>query len=156
MHPPLLFRRAQGRDAQVLSAIAFAAKQHWGYPAEWMDQWRGELRLTSEYINAQPVYVAKQAGKIVGFFGLKLGADGQYLEHIWLRPACIGKGLGRALFVEAVGQARMAHVTELRIKSDPHAELFYLKMGAVRVGLESYELLGKIHREVPLLTYSIR
>jgi len=156
MNSPLLFRRAQVRDAKVLSGIAFAAKQHWGYPDEWMEQWRSELRLTSAHINAQPVYVAKQAGKIVGFFGLNLLEDEKYLEHLWLRPAWIGRGLGRALFVEAVRQARIARVPVLRIKSDPNAELFYLKMGAVRVGLERYQLHGKICREVPLLAYSIR
>ena len=140
----------------MLSAIAFAAKQYWGYPAEWMDQWKGELQLTSEYIKTQPVFIAKEAGKIVGFFGLNFLEGGSHLEHLWLRPACIGRGLGRALFEEAVRQARIAHGIELRIKSDPNAELFYLKMGAVRVGLEHYHLLGKIRREVPLLTYSIR
>ena len=140
----------------MLSEVAFAAKQHWGYPAEWMAQWRDELRLTPEYISAQPVYVAKQAGKIVGFFGLNLLGDGKHLEHLWLRPAYIGQGLGRALFIEAVRQARIARVTELRIKSDPNAESFYLRMGAVRVGLEKYRLLGKVRREVPLLAYFIR
>ncbi len=53
-------------------------------------------------------------------------------------------------------QARALGVSELRIKSDPAAEPFYLKMGAVRTGLEVYQLLGKIRREVPHLNYTIR
>ena len=135
--------------------IAFAAKQNWGYPAEWMAEWRGELTVTPEYIRNHPVFVAKKAGRIVGFFGLKSSKDGWHLEHLWLRPAYIGRGLGRALFVKAVQQARIEGVTELQIKSDPNAEQFYLKMGAVRTGQEKYLLLGRFRREVPLLSYSI-
>ena len=49
----------------------------------------------------------------------------------------------------------MTGVVELHIKSDPNAEAFYLKMGAVRTGQEVYMLLGKFRREVPLLVYPI-
>ena len=140
----------------MLSEVAFAAKQHWGYSVEWMEAWREELTATPEYLHAQPVYVATEEGRIAGFFGLKSAADGHHLEHLWLLPAFIGRGLGRALFGEAVQQARPAGATELRIKSDPNAEGFYLKMGAVRTGLEESLFLGRFRREVPLLVYSLR
>jgi GNAT superfamily N-acetyltransferase len=155
MNPTLLFRPACARDAKRLTAIAYAAKRHWGYPEAWMEAWRDELVVTPGYIRTHPVVLAKQSGRIVGFFGLLILNDEAALEHFWLRPDCIGRGLGRALFAEAVRMARSAGQTELRIKSDPNAEGFYLKMGAVRVGLEKTRLLGKIRRELPLLTFSI-
>ena len=155
MKPAPVFRRAVPAEAATLSAIAFAAKRFWGYPDEWMAAWRLDLEVTAAYLEAEPVMVADLEGDAVGFVGLSTEPDGRYLEHLWLRPAFIGRGLGRALFGEGVRLAREAGETELRIKSDPNAEPFYLKMGAVRTGSEKYLLLGKFPREVPWLTYTI-
>ena len=156
MIPPLLFRRAEVGEAALLTEIALAGKRHWGYPEEWMAEWRPDLTVTPGYIRSQPVPVAELEGDVVGFAGLSILEGHRYLEHLWLRPEHIGRGFGRALFQEAVRVAGAAGVTELRIKSDPNAEPFYLKMGAVRTGTEVYELLGKFRREVPLLSYSVR
>jgi GNAT superfamily N-acetyltransferase len=99
--------------------------------------------------------VAEVEGQAAGFLGL-WRADGHwFLEHLWVRPEWHGRGLGRALFGEAVRLAQATGATELRIKADPNAEPFYLKMGAVRTGSEVYELPGKIRREVPLLSYRL-
>jgi GNAT superfamily N-acetyltransferase len=152
MHAPLQFRRALIADAALLSGIARAAKQYWGYPPEWMEAWAEVLTITPEYLQAQPVCVAEQAGQAVGFFGLRGAEDGWHLEHLWVRPAFVRRGYGRELFTEARRLARQAGATELLIKSDPNAEAFYLRMGAVRTGQEVYLLLGRIRRELPELT----
>ncbi|MDI1250600.1 MAG: GNAT family N-acetyltransferase [Lacunisphaera sp.] len=150
-----LFRRARPSEAAVLTQIALTAKQSWGYPDEWMAEWRPDLTITPGYIGSLPVWVAEVEGTVAGFFGL-VPEDGQWhLEHLWVLPAFQARGLGRALFDEAVRQARGLGATELRIKSDPNAEPFYVKMGAVRTGLEVYDLLGKIRREVPQLSYGL-
>ena len=155
MIPPLLLRCGEARDAATLTAIALAAKQHWGYPDEWMAEWRPDLVVTPGYLLSQPVQMAELAGEVVGFAGLLRAEGSLYLEHLWLRPQHIGRGIGRTLFHEAVRMAREAGAAELRIKSDPNAEAFYLKMGAERTGLESYLLLGKFPREVPLLAFKL-
>jgi GNAT superfamily N-acetyltransferase len=155
MQPTPVFRRAQPQDAVALTQIALAAKQSWGYPDEWMAEWRADLTITPGYIGASPVWVAELEGTAAGFLGL-VRTDGHWhLEHLWVRPAWHGRGLGRALFNEAVRQARAVGATELHIKSDPNAEPFYLKMGAVRTGVEVYELLGKFRREVPQLRFRL-
>jgi GNAT superfamily N-acetyltransferase len=156
MNPALVFRRAQAGDAHLLTEIAFAGKKHWGYPAEWMEEWRFDLEVTPEYIRTQPIVVAELAGECLGFAGLSAGDDGRYLEHLWMRPKYIGQGFGRALFQAGLGLAREEGHRELRIKADPNAEPFYLKMGARRVSLEVYYLLGRIRREVPLLVCPVR
>jgi len=155
MKPTPVFRRARPGDAAALTQIALAAKQSWGYPDAWMAQWRPDLAIAPGYIDSWPVWVAELEGTMAGFLGL-VREDGRWqLEHLWVLPAFHGRGLGRALFAEAVKQARAVGAAELCIKSDPNAEPFYLKMGAVRTGLEVYELLGKIRREVPQLTYRL-
>ena len=52
-----------------------------------------------------------------------------------------------------VREARAGGATELLIKSDPNAEPFYLRMGAERVQVETYLLLGAIPRTVPHLRF---
>jgi GNAT superfamily N-acetyltransferase len=109
-------------------------------------------RCLSEVLRAAPETPAK---RVAGFLGLVYVDDQWFLEHLWVRPDFHGCGLGRLLFGEAVRQARAVGATALGIKSDPNAESFYLKMGAVRTGLEVYELPGNIRREVPQLSYRL-
>jgi len=155
MQPTPSFRQAHPEDAALLSGIARAGKQYWGYPADWMEAWEEVLTIEPDYIGRQPVVVAEQAGEAVGFFGLRVGEDGWHLEHLWVRPTHVRQGLGRALFTEALRLLRQAGASVLLIKADPHAEGFYLKMGAVRTGQDVYLLLGKIRRELPELAYRL-
>jgi GNAT superfamily N-acetyltransferase len=155
MKAPPLFRRARPQEAAALTQIALSAKQSWGYPDEWMAEWRPDLTIAPGYITGSPVWVAEVEGTVAGFLGLVQEGGRWWLEHLWVLPVFQGRGLGRALFDEAVQQARALGATELRIKSDPNAEPFYVKMGAVRTGLEVYDLLGKIRREVPQLSYRV-
>lgn len=150
------FRRARIEDAALLTSIALAGKEYWGYPAEWMALWCHDLAVTPQYIRSEPVQVAEADGEVIGFVGLSTGENGRYLEHLWQRPEYIGRGMGRALFGEAVRLAREEAVDELRINADPNAVPFYLKMGAVRIGQEIYHLPGGIWREIPLLLFSIK
>lgn len=147
-------RAAQTDEAEALTALCRAAKRHWGYPAAWMEVWADDLRLTVDYLACEPVGVGVVAGRGVGFFGLRSEPGRWHLEHLWVEPAEIGRGYGRQLFAAAVAAARHRGVLELHIKSDPHAEPFYLRLGAVRRALQVYELLGT-RREVPLLVYAV-
>ena len=155
MNPIPVFRRAQPAEAAALTQIAFAAKQSWGYPDEWMGEWRTDLTIAPGYIESSPVCVAEMAGVVAGFTGLVYAGKEWHLEHLWVQPAWHGRGLGRALFAEALLMAGEVGATELLIKADPNAEAFYRKMGAQRTGVEVYDLLGKIRREVPQLTYPL-
>ena len=151
----ICFRAAQPGEAEALTGLCREAKRHWGYPEAWLDVWRGELTVSPEFIRRQGVGVAELAGAIVGCYGLRRDDDVWHLEHFWLRPAPIGRGLGRALFGEAVREARAGGATELLIKSDPNAEPFYRRMGAERVRVETYLLLGAIPRTVPHLRFGL-
>jgi GNAT superfamily N-acetyltransferase len=150
----IAFRSACSGDVESLTGLCRAAKAHWGYPAEWLAAWRDDLTITPEYIATGWVGVAEIAGETVGFYGLKLDQGVWYLEHLWLQPVWMGRGLGRKLFSEAVCAARACGATELRIKSDPNAEAFYLKLGAIRSHVETYWLLGTVRRDLPHLRFT--
>jgi predicted N-acetyltransferase YhbS len=53
---------------------------------------------------------------------------------MWVAPAHIGTGVGKALFLDAMERAALLNVSEVEISSDPNAEGFYKRMGARRVG----------------------
>jgi GNAT superfamily N-acetyltransferase len=59
--------------------------------------------------------------------------DGELMD-IFIEPAVIGTGLGRMLWEHAVRSASERGFHSLTLESDPHAEPFYLHMGAARIG----------------------
>jgi GNAT superfamily N-acetyltransferase len=126
--------RALPEDAGELTAIAHAAKRHWGYPESWISRWEGVLTVTPEYIRANPVQVAFSDGRIVGFCSVLLRGREAHLDHLWVLPSEMKKGIGRSLFDLAEGLAREAGADRLRVESDPNTEEFYVRMGATRYG----------------------
>ena len=54
----MLIRIARVGDVERIDQIAFAAKASWGYCAEMMLRWRGELMTSPETIRAWPTFVA--------------------------------------------------------------------------------------------------
>jgi len=146
--------RAKPEDADVLTDIAFAAKRHWGYPEHWIQSWRDILTMPPEFIAANVTYSAIEDERAIGFYLLTTEADGLHLDHLWILPRAMGRGLGRALFEHAVAQAKGLGFSAIKIEADPNAEGFYLRMGAKRVGANVTTIEGKA-RELPLLVYDL-
>jgi GNAT superfamily N-acetyltransferase len=146
--------RAKPQDAEALTEIAYAAKRHWGYPERWIESWRDTLTIRAEFIAANVTYSATEDARAVGFYLLTNESDGLHLDHLWIVPSAMGRGIGRALFEHAVEQARELGHRSLKIESDPNAEGFYTRMGARRVGVAVTEIEGQ-RRELPLLLYEL-
>jgi GNAT superfamily N-acetyltransferase len=144
--------RAKPEDADALTEIAHAAKRHWGYPEHWIEAWRDILTMRPEFIAANIAYCAVEDGHAVGFYVLTTENDGVHLDHLWIIPAALRRGIGRALFEHAVDQARAAGFDSIKIEADPNAETFYQRMGAQRVGTSVGEVEGE-KRELPLMEY---
>jgi len=129
-----VIRRARRADVARLTAVAHAAKRHWGYAESEIALWRSDLTVTPELLAEDAYFCAEDDGRVVGFAAISLDGDVAELEHLWVDPPEMGRGHGAALFRHAVTVACERGATALRIASDPHAEAFYLRMGAVRVG----------------------
>ena len=145
--------RARQEDAQALTDIAHAAKRHWGYPESWMTAWRDILTMRPEFIAANPAYCAIENERPVGFYVLTTEDDGIQLDHLWVLPVAMGRGIGRALFEHAAAQAAGLGFNSMKIESDPNAEGFYKRMGATRVGTKPSEVEGT-RRELPLMEFT--
>jgi GNAT superfamily N-acetyltransferase len=146
--------RAKPQDADALTEIAFAAKRHWGYPERWIQNWRDILTMRPEFIAANVTYGAMENARAVGFYLLTNESDGLHLDHLWIAPHAMGRGIGRALFEHALEQTRRLGHRTLKIEADPNAEGFYTRMGARRVGVTVINI-GDQPRELPLLQYDL-
>jgi ribosomal protein S18 acetylase RimI-like enzyme len=145
---------AKPDDAATLTAIAFAAKRHWGYPERWIESWRDLLTVSPEFIAKHEAYAAITDGRIAGFYVLGRKGDRSDLLHMWVLPDAMRRGVGRSLFLHAVERTKASGYAELEIESDPNAEGFYQRLGARRIGSSICELEQQ-RRELPLLVYKI-
>jgi len=144
-------RPARPTEADRLTQVAHAAKRHWGYPEAWMAAWREALTFTPGWTAAHPVWVATEADDVpVACVALRVDGDAAEVEHLWVAPAAMGRGLGRALFEHAARAACEQGAVALFIDSDPSAEPFYQRMGAERVGWARADVLGE-RRDLPRL-----
>jgi len=146
----LVILRAAPQHADELTQTAITAKRYWGYPEHWIEAWLPLLTITPEFIEAHEVYRAVQAGVTLGFIALSFQAQTAAIEHLWVLPEAMGKGVGRALFQHAVMRARSLGARRLEVESDPNAEGFYQKMGARRCGERLTSVMGE-ERLLPLL-----
>lgn len=159
-----IIRPAAALDAETLTAIAFASKRYWNYPESYFSVWKDELTITTEYIEKNRVFIAEQEQRPVAFYSvvevsqdLQLGEvfvpKGHWLDHMFVLPEFIGRGLGRRLMQHAVSLCREIDVEKLFIFSDPYARGFYDRMGALYIKEVSSSIAG---RTVSLFTVSIK
>ena len=110
--------------------------------------------MRPEFIEANVAYSAMENGRAVGFYLLTTESDGLHLDHLWIVPQAMRRGIGRALFEHALEETRKLGHQILRIEADPNAEGFYTRMGARRVGANVTNIEGQ-KRELPVLLYEI-
>jgi GNAT superfamily N-acetyltransferase len=146
-------RPALPEEAGVISGVALRSKAHWGYSVGQMAVFGPELTLSPGEIEARRVHVFEEDGRIVGFFTLVARDEGVgELEHIFVDPSRLGRGIGAALFRRACVVAQEAGWRRLVIQSDPNAAGFYQRMGA---RLERHVPSSIPGRNLPLFTFAL-
>lgn len=150
MKQELTFERAKPEHAGTLTRIAIAAKRHWGYPEAWIQIWILQLTISPAYIAENETWLALLNDEPAGFYSLKQSEGAWWLDNLWVRPGAMGQGLGAALFCHARRRATLRGASVLRVESDPNAQGFYEKMGAVKVGARATDVDGR-PRVLPLM-----
>lgn len=160
----VLIRPGRADEAADLSDLALRSKAHWGYDQAFLDRCRPELTLTPTDVKQRRTAVAELDGKIAGFVtvvgdpaapapaGSAPGVVEGELDMLFIDPWAIGQGVGRRLFDHAAKAAAAEGFTALFIVSDPQAEGFYLRLGAIRDGESVSPSTG---RALPLLRYAL-
>ena len=104
------------------------------------------------------VKLCKLHGEIVGFFSLKINSPIEKiksceLNHLFVKPNSQHKGIGTLLFQQAIILAQSMGFNRLEWISDPDAQEFYIKKGAIIVGYE--ENLLNPQEKLPLFELTI-
>ncbi|MBE2183231.1 MAG: GNAT family N-acetyltransferase [Anaerolineae bacterium] len=152
-------RAAENQDAEILSALAYRSKAHWGYDDTFMQGAGQLLTITPMIILLHPIFVAEIDREIVGFYGLRVWRDEPKIEraveldYLFIEPVYIGKGIGRGLFKHAIKTAAALGYRTMVIAADPNAEVFYEKMGAVTFAGFPSDLVE--NRVLPLMRYEL-
>jgi GNAT superfamily N-acetyltransferase len=150
-----MMRRARPDESAILTALAMRSKAHWGYSAAQLDSWRAHLCVAPALIESGAVYVFDRGGVVEGFYALVREGAGWRLEHLWVLPESMRRGIGRTLLRHALAAARQAGARAILIDADPAAEAFYLACGAARTGLVPGPIPGQPERQRPQLSLSV-
>lgn len=112
------------------------------------------LTVTPERLAACPNLVAEVDGRLLGF-ALLIALEGGLaeLDLFFIAPEAMGTGVGRVLFAETADLARAHGFRKIEIAADPHAEGFYSRQGAVRIGLADSDV--EPGRQLPLLELTL-
>lgn len=148
-------RRARASEAAELTALVFAAKRHWGYSDAQMEAWRADLAISGEALSVDSVFVAELDGRAVGFYSLQPGGATCELNHLWVLPAHMSHGFGRALLAHAQLTAAGGGVGVITIDADPNAEPFYAACGARRVAVVAAPIAGQADRVRPQMVLPV-
>lgn len=144
-------RQVQKSEAILISDLAIRSKAFWGYDKDFLEQCAKELTYSEEDVSSQSYvfFLAEIEDQVVGFYKLEdLSKAEIYLDALFIEPDFIGKGVGQSLLEHAKETAKKHGGKTIKIVSDPNAESFYKKMGAITTSTETSQSTG---RELPLM-----
>jgi GNAT superfamily N-acetyltransferase len=147
------FRRALPHEAGDLTKLAMLSKQSWGYSDEFMRRVTEDMLVTQSDIAGGHCIVADIDGNVAAYVLVRMEKQDAFLRDLFVHPQYFRRGLGRALFEEALGYARANGAMRLRLDSDPNARAFYERLGMECIGSVPSIIGGG--RALPVMAYKI-
>lgn len=141
----MIIEKAQRNDDKILTEITKKSKAFWGYSEEQIEIWSEFLTVSTTYIETNSVYKLVVDDKILGYYSF-LYEDKQTikLDNLFVLPECIGKGFGRILINDfLIKVKKITEVNKIILNSEPNAEMFYAKLGFVKVGQIETSIEGR-------------
>ncbi|MET9885457.1 GNAT family N-acetyltransferase [Streptomyces sp. NPDC006430] len=125
--------RADGAEAEALTALVLRSKAYWGYDVQFLASCAEELGIRAEEVAGRRIVVAEESpgGRILGLASLEGAPPVARLGLLFVEPEAIGRGVGRRLYRDVLVRAAALGFRRLLIDSDPHAAGFYRAMGAL-------------------------
>jgi cytidylate kinase/N-acetylglutamate synthase-like GNAT family acetyltransferase len=146
-------RQARPDECPALTELAMRSKAHWGYDAAFMANVRADLEvIPAKFMPGFHVYILETGNEMIGFYSLRPeDAETVTLEDLFIEPKHIGCGYGKRLWEHSLSVAQSLGFRRVTLISDPYAEPFYARRGAVKIGeIESNALAGRM---LPLMEY---
>jgi GNAT superfamily N-acetyltransferase len=127
--------KANSNDNEVLTAITKKSKAYWGYSDDQIEIWSESLTITPAYIETKSVYKLVIDAITIGYYSFFYkGEHTIKLDNLFILPEYIGKGFGRILMDDFLSLVKRTSVNKIILDSEPNAEMFYAKLGFVKVG----------------------
>jgi GNAT superfamily N-acetyltransferase len=120
-----------------------------------MREWDPQLTIIPGYLEAHDVWVAERNGTIVGMCALEDLGRRWSLEHVWVEPSAHGGGIGRALVMRALDEARRRRPGVVELLADPFASGFYERLGARHAGVVAAPMPGARDRTLPRFEFDL-
>ncbi len=136
MAEQLRIRTARPEEAAALTSLAVRSKRAWGYDDAFMERVMPDMIVHASYLTAEHGIVAEEGGVPIGYAIVRAEGDSAYLRDLFVEPGRFRKGVGKALFEEAVRYARARGAKTLTLDGDPNAIGFYERMGMRQIGSE--------------------
>jgi GNAT superfamily N-acetyltransferase len=150
----LAFREALPEEAPALTALALRSKRAWGYDERFMERVMPDMVVHPKYLVDEHGIVAEESGVVVGYAIVRVEGGHALLRDLFVEPERLRRGIGKALFFEAVRYALEHGARELTLGGDPNAIGFYERMGMRKVGEEASVVGGG--RMLPVMALSVR
>src|SRR5207245_9079332 len=93
------------------------------------------------------------ADEILVLYSLSPSPHSWELDHFWVLPPFMDRGIGRALVAHALETAARGGASSVTVDADPNAESFYLACGGVRCGEVPAPIPGEPGRVRPQLAF---
>jgi GNAT superfamily N-acetyltransferase len=149
----LLIRAPEVEELPALGELCLRSKAVWGYDAAFMEACRGELSFDPADLVSSKIAVAAQGDSVLGVVQVTVIGRDADLAKLFVEPAALRGGVGRALFAWARDAAREMGAERLVIEADPDAAPFYRRLGARDAGLApSRSIAGRM---LPRLTLEL-
>lgn len=132
----MLIRTADPTEAPALTDLALRSKRAWGYDDDFMRRVLPDMIVQPEYLVDEHGIVAEDAGVVLGYAIVRVNGESAFLRDLFVEPDRFRRGVGRALFTEAVKYARERGAARITLGGDPNALGFYERMGMQQIGSE--------------------
>jgi GNAT superfamily N-acetyltransferase len=127
---PVLIRDAWAAEQRSLTELQRRASMHWGAYREQLVAHRDAVEVPVDQIEAGLVRVAELGAEVVGFAVLlEPERDACELDGLFVEPAHMGAGVGRALIEDAMRIARERGATRIDVVANPEAAASYERLG---------------------------
>ena len=155
----VLIRPAQAADAAGIADVHVRAIREVcskSYAAHQIEAWvSGKCpELYLDAIATKPFFVAVLNDDVVGF--AQLNPEAGEVKAVYVRPDCVGRGVGRLLLQTLEDAARVRALTLLKVQASLNAVEFYRAQGYVLEDVTSYRLkvgaeleCANMHKDFP-------
>lgn len=127
---PVLIRDARAAEQRSLTELQRRASLHWEAYREQLLAHPDAIDLPVEQIEGGLVRVAELGADVVGFAVLLRPRGGACeLDGLFVEPAHMGAGVGRALIEDARRIARERGAARIEVVANPEAAGFYERLG---------------------------